>query len=434
MSNDKPQQKGADRPEDRDHHDPAQQQGDADPGFAQRAQQALSELQANQRQLYDAGNLNASARDLAKDLQGKIDSITRYLTSDPSENDRKLKDGARQALEEYGKGLKSSFDSFYKEYSQKPGKVLDDYVKGVTEYLTTDYNKNDRMIYANAAKSLDDFQKNPAHWLGEHTPDIAAHALHEIGPKGAGAMKEVAREELQEARTLAKIEKVESAATTVKETPRLTPETPPKQWFDEVPRRRPGDLREPRTKDFSTPREVNLDELSETENKAFPALRKQEWEVAKCEQVLSSGEPSSFKVRTIKQGEEFYRFDSKARLDADKSKMANPSAYWMDKETYDSLAREFYDAKSQSWNQEGLKSRLALPCYNKADCVVKGTAAHATDGVASKIGPATESTYYYDANNRVAIRHRGLEGGGEQISLDPKEVQVQTHSYHWSRK
>jgi len=344
-----------------------------------------------------------------------------------------------EALKQYWDGLKETTTGFIKEYSQPPGTVLKDYMDGMGKYLTSDYNKNNEKLYENTYKSVEELRKNPAHWLGEHTYDIASFGHDAIGElkaiqaaKGAerlGAIEGVTNLEAGGHLPEKLPEPAKPKTAESPHSPEKTPEVSPGIGeADQIPRPvRPSKL------EFKT-REVDMAKLSEPEARANVALRKQGWEQAKCEQVLGSAEPASFQIRTVKEGEELYRFDSKSRLDADRTKMDVPSPYWMDREAYQGLAKEFRNEQTGAWDSAGIKDRVALPCYNKADCIVKGSVLHETQGVASKCTGATESTYYYDQNNRCMIRNRSMEGGGSQLSIDSHQVQADKSGYVWSKK
>jgi hypothetical protein len=69
--------------------------------------------------------------------------------------------------------------------AQEPGTVLPQVVDAVVTYLTNDHNENDQKLYDDAVKAVEEIQKDPASFFGEHAVDIAL--------SGVGAARDVAK-------------------------------------------------------------------------------------------------------------------------------------------------------------------------------------------------------------------------------------------------
>ena len=93
------------------------------------------------------------------------------------------------------------------------------------------------------------------------------------------------------------------------------------------------------------------------------------------------------------------------------------SPYWMDEPSFQSIQDRHFDPKTNTWNRAGVKNELALPCYNRADAIFKGSLTEDQPLVISKINPATE-TVHQIAPDGSTVRSftRAMTGGGTQIA------------------
>lgn len=90
-------------------------------------------------------------------------------------------DNAQAATGEFLGGAADSIKQTLEYFAQprgdfgRPGKPLQD----IIDYLNNDYNENDKRLYDAAVQALDEFQKNPARFLGEQAPNLLP--THELG-------------------------------------------------------------------------------------------------------------------------------------------------------------------------------------------------------------------------------------------------------------
>lgn len=107
-----------------------------------------------------------------------------------------VQNNAMAAGNEFFKGMADSVGKTAKLLAQKPGTVVPQMMDGVIQYLTTDYNENNQKLYDDAVRAVEEIQKNPARFFGEHAIDAAmaaTGAAGEIaGARAAGAAGEIA--------------------------------------------------------------------------------------------------------------------------------------------------------------------------------------------------------------------------------------------------
>ncbi|QYE34723.1 PAAR domain-containing protein [Polymorphobacter sp. PAMC 29334] len=165
--------------------------------------------------------------------------------------------------------------------------------------------------------------------------------------------------------------------------------------------------------DFSAnrPGGVNMDNLSPKDAAAAKAMSQGGWDDGMQKQVLNSGD--GFGVKAGQQGDPVYKFSSAGRDEAG----APPSAYYADQEGFDQLKAAHYDEATDSWNGKGVKNDIALPCYNAADAVWRGTLNSDQPLVTSTTNPASETVHQLNPDGSVAkVFTREMTGGGGQVT------------------
>ncbi len=95
-----------------------------------------------------------------------------------------FQDNAMEASKQFCGGMADSIAKSAKVLAQKPGTVLPKMVDDLVTYLTNDYNENNQRMYDDAVKAVDEIQKNPARFFGEHAIDVPMSATGGGGPAG----------------------------------------------------------------------------------------------------------------------------------------------------------------------------------------------------------------------------------------------------------
>lgn len=165
--------------------------------------------------------------------------------------------------------------------------------------------------------------------------------------------------------------------------------------------------------DFSAKRPggVDMDNLSPQDSTAADAMERGDWDPKMKEQVLNSGD--DFGVRPGAKDEPMYKFSSAGRDEAG----APDSAYYTDQAGYSKLEADHYDPDTDTWNGKGVKNDIALPCYNSADAVWKGTLNSDQLLVTSTTNPASETVSVMDADGSTISKYqRIMPGGGAQVT------------------
>ena len=172
------------------------------------------------------------------------------------------------------------------------------------------------------------------------------------------------------------------------------------------------------TSDFKPERPsgtVNMNNLSPADTAAQRAMAASGRDPTNQEQVLNSG--SNFGVQPGTRGDPIYGFSS-----AGYPKDPN-SAYWMDEPTYKNVQQIYQDPNTGAWDSAGAKNNLALPCYNQANQIYKGTLNQDQPLVSSTINPAQETVNYVSPDGTVTNSFvRTMSGGGSQIAPNPGGV------------
>lgn len=197
-----------------------------------------------------------------------------------------------------------------------------------------------------------------------------------------------------------------------------TPEKPPLTIIPEgVLKKKPAGLHnqemevEVKRGSFKTQRQVDMDNLSEKDIKAFDQMKQQGWNDKKAAEVLSSG--NNFRTKELKAGDKLYGFDTQGR-----SKDISTSAYWTDEAGFNSIKQQHY--KDGVWDKEGVKNTLALPCYNRADSISMVEVTENTTAVQSTVGKASELIQYSDGSGyNTGMLGKIMPGGGTQATVDP---------------
>jgi len=163
-------------------------------------------------------------------------------------------------------------------------------------------------------------------------------------------------------------------------------------------------------------RKVDLKNLSAEDRAANEALKEQQWDARQCEQILNSGD--SFKVKELKQGDKLYGFTTQGV-----AKKAN-SSYWLDEGGYKDVKGKYY--KDGTWDKEGVKNYLALPCYNRADSIDMAEVTRPTSVLEAKIGKATELIQYSEGSGGYSTGLMGkiMPGGGNQVTPSTSAIQL----------
>jgi len=166
---------------------------------------------------------------------------------------------------------------------------------------------------------------------------------------------------------------------------------------------------------FSPVRNVDMDNLSEVDAKAYDVLKDQGKNDKDIEQLLNSG--NGFHTKELNSGDVLYGFDSKSNPYGTKNKK---SMYWLDEEGYQVIKKDYY--KDGVWNKEGVKNHLALPCYNRADVIDKATVTQSHTVIESTVGKATEQIGYTNNDYTTGLLGKIMPGGGTQITPDSKSI------------
>lgn len=156
---------------------------------------------------------------------------------------------------------------------------------------------------------------------------------------------------------------------------------------------------------------LDVNNLSPADQDAADAMERAGWDGNTQAQVLNSGD--NFSVVDGKAGDPMYKFSSAGRDEASGA----PSAYYTDQAGFDNLQDKYYDGATNSWDSPGIKNELALPCYNSANSVWRGTLGSDQPLTSSTINPATETVTMMNPDGSVSsVFQRTMQGGGGQIT------------------
>jgi len=124
--------------------------------------------------------------------------------------------------------------------------------------------------------------------------------------------------------------------------------------------------------------------------------------------------------------ERLYRFSSYAyETDPTKSKdrKKDKGTYWLTKVDYKSIKRECCVAGK--WDREKVKQRLALPCFNRADCVVEAIVTEPHSAEYARIASCHEGLIYLMNNgDSYEYKNKPLGGGGYQTIPDLNKISI----------
>ncbi|TDT43945.1 hypothetical protein DES49_0044 [Halospina denitrificans] len=164
---------------------------------------------------------------------------------------------------------------------------------------------------------------------------------------------------------------------------------------------------------FQTRREVDMDDLSESEKQAVAQLEEQGWDEQKTREILGSG--SDFRTKELQQGDKLYGVTSKGF-----AKNLETSPYWLDEEGFAELKDKHY--RDGAWDREAVKNELALPCFNRADAIDIAEVTEPMNAVESEIGKATELISYTDSDGSTGLIPKMMSGGGTQLAPNPSKL------------
>lgn len=125
-------------------------------------------------------------------------------------------------------------------------------------------------------------------------------------------------------------------------------------------------------------------------------------------EVLNSGR--DFQPVELKEGDPLYGFISEGG-----TKSAY-SPYWLDQNGFNDAQSKFYDSGSGTWDRQGLKDYLALPCANQANNIVSTNVTADHTGLASTVNTATENITYVTSDGTAIPGYGIMPGGGAQTT------------------
>ncbi|MFT3783822.1 MAG: hypothetical protein QM790_17570 [Nibricoccus sp.] len=167
---------------------------------------------------------------------------------------------------------------------------------------------------------------------------------------------------------------------------------------------------------FKTQRGVDMNNLSPEEEQTRDALKKQGRKDRELqEQLLSSAD--SFEVTEAKKGDFLYGFTSSGRP------KGQNSMYWMSEKDYTAVKAKH--CKDGVWNREAVKNELALPCYNRANSIVKCEVLEDHTAIRSHIGPATERVSYSNDAFSSGMYTKPMPGGGYQYTPSASKISTE---------
>jgi hypothetical protein len=167
---------------------------------------------------------------------------------------------------------------------------------------------------------------------------------------------------------------------------------------------------------FRTTRQVDMDDLSETDEVTKEALTNQGWKDKKIKQVLKSGD--DFTETPYQTGDKMYGFNTAGR-----PRNLENSAYLLDETGMNDVKEKYF--KQGHWDKEGVKDYLALPCFNQASTIDAMEVTTPTTGIQSTVGKATE-LLRYDGTDSYTTGTLGkiMGGGGIQTTLDTSALKL----------
>ncbi len=174
----------------------------------------------------------------------------------------------------------------------------------------------------------------------------------------------------------------------------------------------------PRTEDqFKPVSQYDPENPTADQLMAREQLKAQGWDGDKIDQVLKSG--SNFDTDEMAPGDPVWKIGN-AGLDP---ASGQPSAYLLNQSSYDSLVQQGYVSQDGTvLDRIGVKQTLALPCYNMAQTIVKGTINQDTTALISKINPANELFTLDQGAGNEMTGQLFMSGGGTQATIDPNAI------------
>jgi len=167
---------------------------------------------------------------------------------------------------------------------------------------------------------------------------------------------------------------------------------------------------------FKPLRKVDMENLSPSDSAAVKTLEAQGWDRNKVSEVLSSGD--NFEIQKINKGDKLYGFDT-----AGSKKDIGKSAYWLDDSGFKDVQSKYL--KDGSWDKEGIKGYMALPCFNRANSISTVEVQESTILVKSKIQKAAELINYKgDGGYETGLMGKIMGGGGQQSTVDPSVLKL----------
>jgi len=167
---------------------------------------------------------------------------------------------------------------------------------------------------------------------------------------------------------------------------------------------------------FKTTRQVDMKNLSQEDKATRKALKAQNWDKRKVEQIIKAGD--DFTETSYETGDKLYGFNTAGR-----ARSLDNSAYLLDETGMDDVKEKYF--KQDYWDKEGVKDYLALPCFNQASTIDVMEVIEPTTGVQSTIGKATELLRYDGVDGyTTGTIGKIMGGGGTQITLDTSALKL----------
>ena len=116
-----------------------------------------------------------------------------------------------------------------------------------------------------------------------------------------------------------------------------------------------------------------------------------------------------------------YDYEIARQKSADRSSAI--SVYWLTKSDFKNIKRGC--CSSGKWDREEVKQRLALPCINRADCVIEAVVRVPHYAEYARIASTHEELIYsIDDGECYDYKSKPLEGGGYQTIPDPAKLSI----------
>jgi len=167
---------------------------------------------------------------------------------------------------------------------------------------------------------------------------------------------------------------------------------------------------------FKPTRQVDMRNLSPKDKVVKKTLKDQGWKDFKVEQILKSGD--NFTETPYQVGAKIYGFNTAGR-----ARNLDNSAYLLDESGMAYVKKEYF--KQGHWDKEGIKSYLALPCFNAASQIDVMEVIEPTTGIQSTIGKASELLRYDGVDGyTTGTIGKIMGGGGTQITLGTSTLKL----------